>query len=397
MASFDSVKPDPVDPIFGLITAFQKDARADKVNLTVGYYRNEQLQTPVLQCVQEVEKKLAEAAESKQYLPIEGDREFIFQSGRLLFGDKLWTERESAIAGFQAVGGTGALRIGGDFLKKEIGNSLYISNPTWPNHRSVFLHAGMRVEEYPYYDFARQKLDFDALRSFFSSLPEKSVILLHTCCHNPTGADLSKEQWEELSELFISKKLIPFFDTAYQGFGDDADMDAYPVRLFLERGLEMAVAVSYAKNFSLYCERVGALFFVCRSSQSRENVVSVVRTLIRAQYSNPPRHGARIVGEVLKSAHLKSLWQRELKEMRERIHSMRSLLAKALIAESSKRDYSYLLGCKGLFCFTGLSKEQIHTLIEKCAIYMTQDGRLNVAGINRDNLDRIVKGILLVE
>lgn len=393
MAFFESVQPSSPDLIFGLMEDFKKDPRPHKINLTVGYYRDWNLKTPVLKSVQKVELKLAEQAESKQYLPIEGDQGFIASAGALAFGEKLWNEHAFHIAGFQTVGGTGALRVGADFLKKEVSEKIWISKPTWPNHRSVFLHAGMHVGDYPYYDTNQQNVDFNGMCAHLSSLPEKSVIVLHTCCHNPTGADLSHSQWKELSLLFSENKLIPFFDTAYQGFADDLESDVYPLRLFVEDGHEMVVATSYAKNFSLYSERIGALYIVCKTAKAKENVLSKIRVLIRANYSNPPQHGAKIVDGVLTDKALKSLWESELSEMRERIDSIRTMFAEALIKKCKNRDYSYLLRRKGLFCFTGLHGEQVDRVIDEFAVYMTRDGRINVAGMNKDNLEYVANAI----
>jgi aspartate/tyrosine/aromatic aminotransferase len=393
MGVFSNVSQAQTDSIFGLSAAFHADARAKKVNLSIGIYKTAELKTPIMEAVKEAERRIAETEKSKEYLPIDGDPECIKQSGLLLFGEALWSKR---IYGCQGVGGTGALRIGGDFLKQEVGRRLYLSDPTWPNHTGVFTRSQMHVEAYPYYDPQRRHIDFDRLYTFLSGLQPLSIVLLHACCHNPTGVDLSLEQWRQLSALMQAKGLIPFFDCAYQGFGTGLEEDAAAVRLFAERGHEMLVAVSYSKNFGLYGERAGSLFIVTDSEETARRVGSTIKVIIRTNYSNPPLHGAKIVSTILSDGKLRKRWETELTSMRERIAAMRTALARALVAKGGPIDFRFLLDRTGMFSFCGLEKRQVDRLIKEYAIYMTGDGRINVAGLNWDHLDYVVDAITAV-
>lgn len=395
MSLFDKVTLAAPDAIFGLTAAYIADRRSNKVNLMVGYYRNADLKTPVLNTVKKAERFLAETSVSKEYLPFAGDKTFVERSGMLVFGEKLWHASSNRMHGAQTVGGTGALKIGGDFLKQEVSDSIYLSDPTWPNHRGVFTRCGFNVKEYPYYDRERNVLDFDRLLKFLSDLKPKEIVVLHSCCHNPTGCDLSLEQWKIVSDLILKKKLVPFFDSAYQGFAKGVDEDAQSIRMFVENGHEMLIACSYAKNFSLYGERVGVLFVVAGSPQHIANVGSRINSIIRTTYSNPPMHGAQIVAHILNDAALKKEWESELSSMRERIMEMRKAFVSALSAQS-KQDFSFLNDRNGLFCFSGLTKEQVDHLISEYGIYMTGDGRINIAGLNQDNLDYVVNAISAV-
>jgi len=397
MGFFDHISEAPPDPIFGLSSAFIADPRPTKVNLTVGYYRNNELKTPVMQSVHKAEMHLAERAKSKHYLPIEGDKEFLELVAPTIFGESFWEKENKRIACFQGVGGTGALRVGASFLKREVGEFIYISDPTWPNHRGVFSYAGMRVETYPYYDRVSQSLQFERMIEHLNVLSPGSIVVLHASCHNPTGADLSLDQWKFLSDFFLEKRLVPFFDSAYQGFSRGFEDDVEPIRLFAKKGHEMLIASSYSKNFSLYPERIGALFIVASSEKAASAILSKGKALIRANYSNPPQHGSCIIREILSQPQMKKEWEIELSEMRERIHYMRQTLTKSLMTKSKKMDFSFLLQRVGLFCFTGLSKEQVDRIIAEYGVYMTGDGRINVAGLNEDNLDYVVDAIVAVE
>jgi aspartate aminotransferase len=396
MGFFDHISTAPPDPIFGLVSAFNSDPRKSKVNLTVGYYRDEELKTPVMRSVKKAEILLAERALSKHYLPIEGDKALLELIAPTIFGNVFWVKEKSRIACFQGVGGTGALRIGANFLKCEVGEFAYISEPTWPNHRGVFSYAGMNVETYPYYDRVSQSLRFEKMVDFCSTLSPGSILVLHASCHNPTGADLSLNEWKILSDVCMEKRLVPFFDSAYQGFCKSFEEDVAPIRLFAERGHEMLVASSYSKNFSLYPERTGALFVVTSSEKIASAVVTKIKALIRATYSNPPQHGSCIIREIFSHPGLKNDWEIELSSMRERIQRMRNELAQSLMVKSKKKDFSFLLQRAGLFCFTGLSKEQVDRIIAEHGIYMTSDGRINVAGLNLNNLDYVVDAIVAV-
>jgi aspartate/tyrosine/aromatic aminotransferase len=397
MSFFEQVTPATPDAIFGLSRAFAEDPRKEKVNLTVGLYKTEELITPILPSVKKAEEEILRSEKSKEYLPLEGHKVYLEEIGKLLFGELIWTESSARIAKVQAVGGTHALRSGGEFLVQEkIADTIHVSDPTWPNHRAIFARAGMRIENYPYYGHEKHDLSFEKMRAYLSKLPSRSVVLLHACCHNPTGADLSLDQWKELSQLFLSKKLIPFFDLAYQGFDRGLAEDAEAIRLFAREGHEMVVAYSLSKNFGLYAERVGALFVVCETHKSRENVGSKLVATTRPNISNPPLHGAQIVATILTNSKLKKEWEMELTAMRERINGMRNKLAEALSSKTKKVDFSFLKERAGLFSFSGLNSAQVERLIRDYGIYMTKDGRINAVGLNSANLDYVVNSILSV-
>lgn len=395
MDFFDHIPLSAPDPIFGLIAAFETDPRPTKVNLSIGVYKTADLRTPVMKAVKRAEERLFRSETNKEYLPIDGDKQYIEQTGQLLFGEELWSASRARIYGAQTVGGTGALRVCGDFLRGEFGDTIHLSDPTWPNHKGVFSRAGFKVAFYPYYNRVKHRLDFEHFYTHLSQLPEKSIILLHACCHNPTGADLTLEQWKALSDLCLEKRFLPFFDCAYQGFGKCLQEDVAGVRLFLKAGHEMLVAYSYAKNFSLYAERAGALFVVARES-SREGVTGRIKSLIRTNYSNPPLHGARIVAEVLKTPELRREWDEELREMRERINAMRRAFVLELCSKSGKEEFAFFSHHVGLFSLCGLDRPKIERLIREYGIYMTGDGRINIAGLTPDRLDYVVRAILSV-
>ncbi len=385
------------DAVFGLNQAIRADPRPGKVNLTVGLYRTETLTTPVLNCVKKAEKELLISEKSKEYLPLDGDKEYLECAGELLFGENVWPESKERIAKVQTVGGTSALRVGGElFLREKIGDSIYLPDATWPNHRNIFTSAGLKVEIYPYYDRQKQTLEFQMMCAYLEKLAPRSIVLLHACCQNPTGADLDLDQWEKLSVLMLKKRLIPFFDMAYQGFGHGVARDADSVRLFAREGHEMLVAYSFSKNFSLYAERVGALFAVCDSHKESSSILSRMITTIRPNYSNPPQHGARVVATILQKPELKKEWEKELDEMRTRVQVMRAALVTRLNAKATKGDFDFLNRQLGLFSFSGLSSLQVDRLIKEYAIYMTSDGRINMAGLNWDNIDYVVDSILAV-
>lgn len=393
---FNHIAPAPPDPILDLTLAFNQDKRTNKVNLAVGMYRNEELATPVLSSVKKAEGMLLEKEKSKEYLPIDGDKGFIAKVGGLVFGDFFWVSEGKRICGIQTPGGTGALRVGADFLKHEVGEKIAISDPTWPNHRGVFARAGMQVEAYPYFDSQKQVLDFERCRQDLKGLTPGTVVLLHACCHNPTGIDFSIEQWQELSKLFLETGLLPFFDIAYQGFGKSLEEDAAAIRLFAKDGHEMLVAYSMSKNFALYAERVGALFIVTESEEVMQKAASKAKTFSRTSYSNPPLHGAKIVYEILSSPQLKKEWEDEVAMMRMRISDMRLQFASTLVSLSLKRNFRFLAARTGMFSFTGLEKPLVERLNRDFAIYMTADGRINIAGLNQKNLKYVVDAIVEV-
>lgn len=396
MSLFGKVALAPPDPILGLTVAFHRDTRKEKVNLGVGLYKTEDLRTPVLGSVKSAESALLDSEKSKEYLHIDGDRHYLEAMGKLVFGEEAWTKEEGRIASFQTLGGTGALKVGGTFLQEEAKNSIWISVPTWPNHLGVFKNCGLNVQNYSYYDGQKHEIDFESLISSLKKMSPGEIVVLHASCHNPTGCDLSLEQWKILCSLFKEKKLIAFFDFAYQGFGIGLDEDAGAVRLFMENGLEMLIAVSNAKNLSLYGERAGCLYIVSESAKVAEHITSRVKQMIRVNYSNPPIHGAKVAGYILSTLSLRKMWENELKEMRERINLMRIELNDRLFAKSKIVDFSHLKRGRGMFGFTGLTKAHVDRLIAEFAIYMPSDGRINVCGLNQENLDYVVDSIVVV-
>ncbi|MBS0620365.1 MAG: aspartate/tyrosine/aromatic aminotransferase [Verrucomicrobia bacterium] len=390
MSHFERVPLAPPDPIFGMTTAFLKDPRPGKVNLGVGLYKGEDLKTPVLDAVKAAETALFSEEKSKDYLPIEGDPLYLEQIGALLFGEVLWKQERGRIAAIQSIGGTGALHAGGAFLSEEAKAPIYISNPTWPNHRGVFTSCGLPIFDYPYYD--AQGFAFDKFHAFLNELKEGSIVLLHGACHNPTGCDPTLEEWKSLSALFVKKRLIPFFDTAYLGLGEGIEKDRQPLVHFLESGLEMLVAISNAKNFSLYGERVGALFVVTASQ--KEQVTSRLKQIARVRYSNPPMHGAKIVAKILSVPALRHLWERELTTMRERIQAMRGALFSKL--QEKGIDLPLLQNGKGMFSYCGLTPAEVEQITLDYGIYLSKEGRINVCGLSHANLDYVAHAMCAV-
>ncbi len=390
---FHSITPAVLDPIFGLTVLFDADKRPDKINLGVGQYRNDQLVTPVMESVKVAETFLLREEESKEYLPIAGDRTYLNRVGALVFGEFFWAGEIKRVSSVQTLGGTGALRVGGELLKQEVGSRIAISDPTWPNHRGVFTRCGMEVEAYPYYDIRSNTLEFDRMYDYLKKLIPGTVVVLHACCHNPTGADLSLDQWKILLKLFKENGLLPFFDFAYQGFGSGVEEDAKIIRLFASEGMEMLVAYSNSKNFGLYSERIGALFVLSESPKTAEAVLSKLKTIVRTNYSNPPRHGAAIVAHILSTPILKKMWEQEVLGMHTRIEKLRRSFVDALLARSLKRNYLYLADRAGMFCFSGLKKEEVERLQKEFAIYMPLDGRINIAGLSDENLMIVVDAI----
>ncbi|HEX2580094.1 MAG TPA: amino acid aminotransferase [Rhabdochlamydiaceae bacterium] len=390
---FHTVTSAILDPVFGLTTLFEADHRVNKINLGVGQYRNEKLMTPVLESVKLAETFLLREEESKEYLPIAGDARYLNKVGALVFGEFFWARESRRVSTIQALGGTGALRVGGEFLKLEVGERVVISDPTWPNHRGVFTSCKMAVDVYPYYDMRSQKLEFDRMVQYLKNLTPGTTVVLHACCHNPTGADLSMDQWKSLLKIFKENGLLPFFDFAYQGFGSSIEEDAKAIRLFAAEGIEMLVACSHSKNFGLYSERIGALYVVTESAKIAKAVESKLKIIARTNYSNPPRHGAAIVSHILSEPMLKKMWEQGVAGMQSRIEKMRRAFVEALSSRSMKRNYLYLAERVGMFCFSGLKKEEVERLQKEFAIYMPLDGRINLAGLSNENLLTVVDAI----
>lgn len=378
---FSSIQALPEDPIFGLQIEFNKDPRKNKINLSIGAYQTNEGQWEVFSAVRKAEKILLDQNLNKEYLGIDGHPEFIKATTQLIFG-----ELSDNIYAAQTVGGTCALRMGGDLLSQNITKKMYISNPTWPNHNRIFSYAGMTIEEYPYYDAKNHSLNFQGMCEKIRAMPSGSAILLHGCCHNPSGLDPSQEQWKELSQLIKKQRIFPFFDLAYQGFGNGIEEDAYPIRLFKADGHEMLVAYSYSKNFGLYGERVGLLAAVTHSPSEANNIGSLIKAIIRGNYSNPPLHGARIVSTVLQSPELKANWMNELGRIRTRIQTMREKLFQGL-------NFDFLKKQKGMFSYSGLNGDQVGRLQKEYGIFMLKSGRINVSGLNDNNINTVIHAI----
>ena len=394
---FEAVQLAPKDPIFGLTEAFLADARPRKVNLGVGVYCDDNGRIPLLRAVREAERARVEAGIPRGYLPIEGLAAYDAAVQKLLFGADSPLISQGRLVTAQALGGTGALKIGADFLKRLNPQAhVLISDPSWENHRALFEGAGFKVETYPYYDAATHGLDFSGMTRALRATPAGSIVALHACCHNPTGVDLSLEQWRELASLFKEHDLVPIIDLAYQGFAAGVDADAAAVRLFADAGLSFFVASSFSKSFSLYGERVGALTIVTSSSEEAARVLSQLKRVIRTNYSNPPTHGGSVVAAILGDPKLRVLWEEELAEMRNRIKAMRSALVNGLKARGAKRDFSFVLEQNGMFSYSGLRPAQVERLRIDFGIYAVTSGRICVAALNSKNVDYVCDAIAAV-
>jgi aromatic-amino-acid transaminase len=394
MSLFSAVELAPRDPILGLNEAFGADPRTDKVNLGVGVYYDAQGHVPLLRAVREAEKARLEAQLPRGYLPIDGIALYDSAVQKLLFGagSPLLAERQVVTA--QALGGTGALKIGADFLKRLRPDvPVAISNPSWENHRALFEGAGFKVVDYPYYDAATHGVDVDAMLAGLAALPQGAIVVLHACCHNPTGVDLSEADWTRVIETVRAHGLVPFLDIAYQGFGDGIDADAVAVRLFASSGVPFFVASSFSKSFSLYGERVGALSIVTGSHDEAVRVQSQLKRVIRTNYSNPPTHGAAVVSHVLNDDALRDTWETELGEMRERIRAMRRGLVQRL---AKAGDFGFIERQRGMFSYSGLTAAQVDRLRTEFGIYAVGTGRICVAALNDRNIDRVADAIAQV-
>ncbi|MCL4834155.1 MAG: aspartate/tyrosine/aromatic aminotransferase [Caldilineaceae bacterium] len=391
---FDSITPAPPDAILGLTEAFKKDTNPRKTNLAVGVYKDAGGATPVLETVKEAEKRLLTGEKTKSYLPIDGSPEYATFSQRLVFGDSHEIVTSGRAVTVQAPGGTGALRVAADFVSEiSPAATVWISDPTWPNHPSVFQSAGLKVATYPYFDASTNGVDFDAMLATLATIPAGDVLLLHGCCHNPTGVDLSPAQWQTVAEIAAERGLLPLLDFAYQGFADGLEEDAAGVRTVAAHCPEMFVASSYSKNFGLYNERVGALTVVARTPDAAEAALSHVKRCIRANYSNPPAHGGEIVRTILGDPELRARWEAEVTEMRERINTMRHLFVETLNEKGVTRDFSFIARQRGMFSFSGLTPAQVKALRERHGVYIVGSGRISVAGMTEGNMDYLCEAI----
>jgi len=387
----------PGDPILGLTEAYSADSRPTKVNLGVGIYYDESGRIPLLRAVEQIERQLAQDAKPRGYLPIDGLPAYDLATQKLLFGAESPLLAAGRVATSQTIGGSGALRVGADLLKKLLSTStIAISNPSWENHRAVFSAAGFDVVDYTYFDAATHGLNFDGMLADLNKLAPGTVVLLHACCHNPTGADLTQEQWRTVAALLKERNLFPFVDIAYQGFDKGIDEDAYAVRLLAEAGVDSyVVASSYSKSFSLYGERVGALSVVSATAAESKAVQSQVKRIIRTIYSSPSTHGAALVAGVLNSPELRALWEQELTEMRERIHALRAGMVQKLAALGAP-EFGFIQQQAGMFSYSGLSKAQVDRLREEFGIYAVGTGRICVAALSQANLDYVTQAVATV-
>ena len=392
--SFDSLTPAPADPILGLTEAFKKDPNPKKVNLGVGVYVDDNGRTPVLESVKGAESALLKSEASKSYLGIAGDAAYGKCVQSLIFGADHPAVSDARARTAHTPGGTGALRVGAEFLRMVNPDAkVWVSAPTWANHHGIFASAGFRTHEYPYYQAASRSLDFEGMRGALEAVPAGDVVLLHVCCHNPTGVDPTIEQWEQIARMAEDKGWVPFFDFAYQGFGAGTETDRAALAPFASAGVEFLVASSFSKNFGLYCERVGALTLTAKDGEAAEAALSHVKVVIRRMYSNPPGHGGRIVTHIMGDAALKALWEKELAAMRERINGVRAMFVKSLHARNVPMDFDFIQHQRGMFSFSGLTDHQVKFLKEKKAIYMVGGGRMNVAGITASNVDYVCDSI----
>ena len=391
---FQSVELAPRDPILGLTEQYNADTRSHKVNLGVGVYYDDNGKVPLLRCVHKVEVDRVQAQLAHGYLPIEGLANLNRGARALVLGKDSEANTSGRSVTVQSIGGTGALKIGADYLRALLPQAkVAISSPSWENHRALFEKAGFEVVEYPYYDPETHGLNLDGMLSFLKSLPAKSVVVLHACCHNPTGVDPTAAQWGEIADVISQKDLVPFLDIAYQGFGDGLEPDAAAVRLFVEKGLNCLISTSFSKSFSLYGERIGALTLVTDSAEQAARVLSQVKRVIRTNYSNPPTFGGAIVAEALNSPELFSMWDQELGEMRQRIKLMRTQLVQKLAENGVQMNFDFIMSQKGMFSYSGLTSAQVDRLREEHAIYALSSGRICVAALNSKNIDTIAKAI----
>jgi aromatic-amino-acid transaminase len=398
MASlFAAVDMAPRDPILGLNEQFNADPNPAKVNLGVGVYYDDNGKLPLLKCVAEAEKQMVEAPKARGYLPIDGIAAYDKAVQALVFGADSEAVKAGRIATAQAVGGTGGLKVGADFLKRlNPSATVLISDPSWENHRALFESAGFPVEAYPYYDAARRGIDFDGMLTALNGAAAGSIVVLHACCHNPTGYDITPDQWQQVIDTLKQRSLVPFVDMAYQGFGEGIAEDGAVIGQFMAAGLDFFVSTSFSKSFSLYGERVGALSVVCATKDDAERVLSQLKRVIRTNYSNPPTHGAQVVATVLTTPALRALWEEELAAMRVRIKQMRLSLLEKLHAAGIKQDMGFITRQKGMFSYSGLNKDQMQRLRSEFGIYGVDSGRICVAALNSKNIDAVVNAIARV-
>ncbi len=391
---FETINPAPEDSILGLTVAFQKDSNPNKVNLGVGVYKDGGGQTPVLSTVKEAEERLLRSEATKSYLPIDGLAAYAALSQQIVFGSEHDILSAGRAATVQTPGGTGALRVAADFVRRIFPSAtVWLSDPTWPNHPNVFGSAALQVQTYPYFEAETNGVAFDRMMAALETIPKGDVLLLHGCCHNPTGADLSPQQWQAVAAVCADRGILPLLDFAYQGFGDGLDEDATGVRIVAEHCRELLVATSYSKNFGLYNERVGALTLVAGSAEAADAANSHMKICVRTNYSNPPAHGGQIVAEILGDPELRQRWEVELAEMRNRINDMRHLFVESLDEQGAGRDFSFIAHQRGMFSYSGLTPAQVQALRDRHSVYIVGSGRINVAGMTEANMDYLCAAV----
>ncbi len=397
MSMFSAVEMAPRDPILGINEAFAADTNPNKVNLGVGVYYDDNGKLPLLQCVQAAEKTMMDKPTARGYLPIDGIAAYDAAVKGLVFGADSEPVKSGRVATVQCIGGTGGLKVGADFLKKINPNAtVLISDPSWENHRALFNSAGFVVDSHPYYDAAKRGVNFDGMLAALNAASAGTIVLLHACCHNPTGYDITLAQWDQVVAVVKAKGLVPFLDMAYQGFGFGLKEDGAAVQKFVDAGLTFFVSTSFSKSFSLYGERVGALSVLCASKEEADRVLSQLKIVIRTNYSNPPIHGGAVVAAVLGNAELRALWEKELGDMRVRIKAMRQKLVDGLKAAGVKQDMSFITGQIGMFSYSGLTKDQMVRLRSEFGVYGTDTGRMCVAALNSKNIDHVCAAIAKV-
>ncbi|MDC7700393.1 amino acid aminotransferase [Vogesella indigofera] len=387
---FQHVEAYAGDPILTLVETFNKDTRNPKVNLGIGLYYDEEGRIPLLPSVQKAEAARVASAGARSYQPMEGAANYRTAVQQLLWGAGHEAVTAGRIATIQTIGGSGALKIGGDLLKRYFPDSeVWVSAPTWDNHRAMFEGAGFVVHDYPYYDAATGGVKFDEMIACFQALPAKTIVLLHPCCHNPTGVDLSNAQWEQVIEVVKQRDLLPFMDIAYQGFGDSLEDDVFAIRAMTAAGVSFFVSNSFSKNLSFYGERCGGLSVVCHDAEEAGRVLGQLKATVRRNYSSPPTHGGQVTAMVMTEPALRAEWEGEVTEMRERIKAMRQKLYAVLSAKVPGRDFSYFIKQRGMFSYTGLTPEQVDRLREEFAVYLVRSGRMCVAGLNSRNVEYV--------
>lgn len=394
---FETVSMAPADPILGLSEAFQQDVRPEKINLSVGVYQDASGKTPILESVKRAERLILESETTKGYLKIDGAADYAARIQELLFGNDSAVVAEGRVATSHTPGGTGALRVAGDLIHQQFSKAkIWLSQPTWPNHPNIFQAAGIETANYPYFDKAKNGLAFEAMCETLGKLPAGDVVLLHGCCHNPTGIDPTPEQWKKIASILRERGALPLIDFAYQGFATGLREDTAVLDAFCTPGTETLICSSLSKNFGLYRERVGALTLVAGSQADAVKAQSQVKSAIRSNYSNPPAHGASVAAMILGKAELRTMWEAELTAMRNRIHQMRTLFVESLKKHGVKQDFSFIVDQKGMFSFSGLNPEQVQKLRDEHAIYIVGSGRINVAGMTTANMEPLCAAIAAV-